>query len=79
MSPLTASRLAGFEHQLDLDLAGWAATDSIAERRLYTYLASYPHMRATVAGFGRITGDELYATVAMGLRADAHGDEPAPW
>ncbi len=65
MSPLSASRLAGFEHQLDLDLTRWAATDSIAERRLYTYLASYPHMRATVAGFGRIAGDELHSTVAM--------------
>jgi hypothetical protein len=65
MSSLTASHLAGFEHQLDLDLAKWAATDSIAERRLYTYLASYPHMRATVAGFGRITGDELYTTISM--------------
>lgn len=65
MSLLTASHLAGFEHQLDLDLERWAATDSIAERRLYTYLTAYPHMRATVAGFGRITRDELYATVSM--------------
>lgn len=65
MSPLSTSHLAGFEHQLDLDLGRWAATDSIAERRLYTYLATYPHMRATVAGFGRITGDELYTTISM--------------
>jgi len=65
MSSLTASHLAGFEHQLDLDLGRWAATASIAERRLYTYLTTYPHMRATVAGFGRITSDELYTTISM--------------
>jgi len=65
MSSLIVSHLAGFEHQLDLDLGRWAATDSIAERRLYTYLATYPHMRAAVAGFGRVTGDEVYATISM--------------
>jgi len=65
MSQLTVSHLAGFEHQLDLSLTRLAATDSIAERRLYTYLATYPHMRATVAGFGRIAVDELFTTISM--------------
>jgi len=65
MSQLTVSHLAGFEHQLDLDLARLAGTDNIAERRLYTYLATYPHMRAAVAGFGRITADELFTTISM--------------
>lgn len=65
MAPMTASHLAGFEHQLDLDLDRWAATDRIPERRIYTYLATYPHIRATVAGFSRITSDEIYATIAM--------------
>lgn len=65
MSSLTVHHLAGFEHQLDLDLARLATTDSIAERRLYTYLETYPHIRATVAGFKRISSDELYATIAI--------------
>ena len=65
MSSLTVHHLAGFEHQLDLDLARLAATDRIAERRLYTYLKTYPHIRATVAGFKQISSDELYATIAI--------------
>ena len=65
MSQLTVNNLAGFEHQLDLDLTRLAATDSIPERRLYTYLATYPHMRAAVAGFGRIAADELFTTISM--------------
>lgn len=65
MSSLTVHHLAGFEHQLDLDLARLAAADSIAERRLYTYLKTYPHIRATVAGFKRVSSDELYTTIAI--------------
>lgn len=80
MSLLTVRHLAGFEHQLDLDLMRWAGTRSIAERRLYTYLATYPHMRATVAGFTSISDNELYSTISMvyGLMPTAmnlrHGD-----
>ncbi|MEM1190153.1 MAG: hypothetical protein AAGI72_16605 [Pseudomonadota bacterium] len=45
MSALDARHLAGFEHQLDLNLEELAAARSVAERRLYTYLVSYPHLR----------------------------------
>ena len=65
MSSLTVGHLAGFEHQLDLNLARLAATNRIAERRLYTYLETYPHIRATVANFRQVSSDELYATVSM--------------
>lgn len=65
MSSLTVSHLAGFEHQLDLNLARLAATERIAERRLYTYLETYPHIRSTVASFKQISSDELYATIAI--------------
>ena len=46
MSALDAKHLAGFEHQLDLDLKQLATTRTVAERRLYTYLIGYPHLRA---------------------------------
>ena len=80
MSSLSVTHLAGFEHQLDLELEQWATTNTIAERRIYTYLSTYPNIRATVASFKRITIDELSATIAMtyGLMPTAmnlrHGD-----
>ena len=80
MSSLSVTHLAGFEHQLDLELEHWATTNTIAERRIYTYLSTYPNIRATVASFNRITIDELSATIAMtyGLMPTAmnlrHGD-----
>ncbi len=80
MPSLSVRHLAGFEHQLELNLTRWAQTHSRAERRLYTYLATYPYMRSTVARFARISIDELHATIAMvfGLMPTAmnmrHGD-----
>jgi hypothetical protein len=42
MSTLDAERLAGFEHQLDLDLDRISSLRSVADRRIYTYLVAYP-------------------------------------
>lgn len=64
-SALTVEHLAGFEHQLDLDIARLSVSGDRAERRLYTYLATYPHLRATVAALGRIGTEQLSATVSM--------------
>ncbi len=65
MSALTVQHLAGFEHQLDLDIARLSASDDRAERRLYTYLSTYPHLRSTVAALGRLSTEELSATISM--------------
>jgi hypothetical protein len=51
---LNATWLAGFEHQLDLDIERISTLDSVTGRRLYTYLFTYPHL---VAYFSAI--DEL--------------------
>jgi len=50
MPILDVQRLAGFEHQLDLDLDRIGASGTVADRRLYTYLVTYPHLVSYFAG-----------------------------
>ncbi len=65
MSQIDALRLAGFEHQLDLDLDHLATLAPVSDRRVYTYLFSYPHLIDHVSGFQRLTMTELIAANAM--------------
>lgn len=65
MSALTVEQLGAFEHQLDLDIARLSTSDERSERRLYTYLATYPHLRAGVAALGDIGAEELSTTISM--------------
>lgn len=41
---INAARLAGFEHQLDFDIDRISTLESVADRRLYTYLFTYSHL-----------------------------------
>ncbi len=58
-------RLAGFAHQLDLDLGRLAILEKVADRRLYTYIFSYPFLCAKFSDIERITPSDFIAIKAM--------------
>jgi hypothetical protein len=65
MSEIDAAHLAGFEHQLDLDLDHLGTLDRVSDRRLYTYLFGYPLLRSHFERMGELDLADLISAIAV--------------